>query len=200
MKRAVIFDFGGVLMKTVNYAPRHAWDARLGLEPGSVERIIHNDDSWVKAQTDANAIDAYWRDVATQLKLTDEEVQKLAVDFYSGDQLDQNIVSYIRDLRANGHQVALLSNDSVELLPKLERLGITSLFDPLVVSAHIGVMKPAPEAYQAVLGRLNRPADETIFIDDRLENIQGAAAVGIHGIHYKNVIDLPAALTNLLRT
>lgn len=49
-KRAVIFDFGGVLMKTVDYSPRHQWDDRLSLPQGSVEKAVHNSDSWTQAQ------------------------------------------------------------------------------------------------------------------------------------------------------
>lgn len=196
-KRAFIFDFGNVLMKTVDYTPRRAWDERLSLPPGSVERAVHNDDSWIQAQTGQIPLVAYWQDVAERLKLSSTDVAQLAEDFYSGDQLDMANIQLIERLRADGHPVALLSNDSLELLPKLERLGITHLFDPLVVSAQIRVMKPDAAAYQAVLSRLGRPAEGTVFIDDRQENIDGATALGIHGVLYTNDLDLESVLHNL---
>lgn len=52
------------------------------------------------------------------------------------------LVGYIRQLKERGHQIALLSNDSPALLGKLQKLEIDGLFDPLIVSAFIGVMKP----------------------------------------------------------
>lgn len=198
MKRALIFDFGGVLMKTVDYAPRLRWDDRLGLLHGSVERAVHNAESWVQAQTGAISPAVYWQDVAKRLGLSTDEVSQLSTDFYSGDVLDAALIALIRGYRAEGHSVALLSNDSLELLPKLNRLGITELFDPLVVSAQIGVMKPAAGAYQSVLDWLNLPPQATVFIDDRPENIDGARQLGIHGLHYVAGADLAAQLAPLL--
>lgn len=198
VKRSLIFDFGGVLMKTVDYGPRHRWDERLRLAHGSVERAVHNETSWLQAQTGRITPEAYWRDVGGRLGLDNTATQELSQDFYSGDALDETLVALIRGYRAAGHTIALLSNDSLELLPKLARLGIDALFDPLVVSAQIGVMKPEAAAYRAVLDRLQRPPGETVFVDDRADNVAAAAALGIHTVHYRAGMDLAAALEPLL--
>lgn len=190
MRYALVFDFGGVIMKTVTHAPRWAWDERLGLERGSVERTVHNTDSWRRAQTGELPLADYWADVAQQLGHDAKEMPRLEADFYSGDQLDNAIITLIRDRRAAGQKIALLSNDSPALLAKLDRLGIAALFNPLVVSAQIGVMKPDPVAYQVVLERLEHPAADTVFIDDMPANIAGARAAGMIGIHYTPGLDL----------
>ncbi|MEO0563417.1 MAG: HAD family phosphatase [Chloroflexota bacterium] len=199
-KRAVIFDFGGVLFKTRDYGPRHAWDDKLGLPHGSVERAVHNDQSWVATQSGKLSLEDYWADVSERLNISvTEAVTTLSLDFYSGDELDPEVLGIVRQLRLEGITVALLSNDTADLLhPRIDRLGITDLFEPLIISSEIGVMKPAPAAYKAVLEQLGRPADETIFIDDRQENIGGAKAVGIHGIHYVDGMDLRGVLNPLL--
>lgn len=197
-RRAVIFDFGGVLMKTVDHTPRLRWDARLGLPPGSVERVVHGSESWLRAQSGQLSTSAYWADVAAQLGLTADAVTQLAEDFYSGDQLDTTLIAIIHRLRADGHTVGLLSNDTAELLEKLTRLAVANVFSPLVISAQIGVMKPDIRAYQAVLQRLALPPDHVIFIDDRLENIAGARQAGLIGIHYVDGMDVAAALSPLL--
>jgi HAD superfamily hydrolase (TIGR01509 family) len=186
--RALIFDFGGVLMKTVDYQPRLAWDQRLGLQPGTVEQTVHNPTSWVQAQLGAIPTAEYWLDVQTRLGLTAAETKQLAVDFYSGDRLDESLVAAIR--ASNADVIALLSNDSVELRPKLERLALVDLFDPLVISAEIGAMKPDPVAYRTVLERAGCTPDDAVFIDDRPENVEGARRVGIEGVHYTPGLDL----------
>lgn len=196
-RKAVIFDFGGVLMKTVDYSPRHRWDAQLGLPSGSVERVVHGSPSWIAAQSGEIATEAYWADVAVQLRLSPDDTARLAHDFYSGDQLDLSLIALIRRLRADGHPVALLSNDVRELADKLVHLGIADLFDPLVISAQIGVMKPNARAYRVVLDRLNVPPEAAIFIDDRMDNIDGARAVGIASLHYAAGMDVAAALAAL---
>ncbi len=200
-QRAVIFDFGGVLVKTRDYSFRHAWDEKLGLAHGSVERVVHGIDAWIAAQSGRIPVDAYWRAVAAKLYLTHEEARfGLARDFYKGDELDADVLAVVTDLHEASHTVALLSNDSPQLMDRLRAFDIVELFDPLVISGEIGVMKPAPAAYLNVLYRLNRPGTDCIFIDDTRKNMIGAQALGIVGVHYHDGDDLRAALSPHLET
>lgn len=199
MKRAVIFDFGGVLMKTANQKPRNAWDERLGLAHGSVERVVHGSEAWRKAQLGEMSVADYWAEVARQLNLSQTEVEQLEQDYFSADRLDDDLITYIRELRMDGYSVALLSNDSPALADKLRSLGIADLFEPLVISGNIGVMKPHAAAYQAILSQLGRPPAETVFIDDMPANVAGAQAVGMYAIRYVDGMDLRAALAPLLK-
>lgn len=198
MPYALVFDFGGVLMKTASRAPRWAWDDRLGLARDTVERVVHGSESWRQAQTGQLDVAAYWADVAAQLSLSADDVAQLERDYFSADQLDMDMVAFIRERKAVGQRIALLSNDSPTLAGKLEALGIDSLFEPLVISAHIGVMKPAPAAYRAVLDQLGCAPHETVFIDDMPANIDGARAVGMHAVLYTPETDLRAALAPFL--
>lgn len=185
-------------MKTADHAPRLAWDERLGLPHGSVERVVHGSDAWRQAQTGLIPVEQYWQDVAATLKLNGADLAALRRDFYAGDRLDAALAGLLRRYRAEGFQIALLSNDSTELDAKLHALGITDLFDPLIISAHIGVMKPDARAYEITLERLGRPAPETIFVDDMPANIAAASALGIHALRYVAGMDLAGALEPLL--
>lgn len=198
MKAALIFDFGGVFMKTTDHSPRHRWDDRLGLAHGSIEKVVHGSESWRAAQTGVITPAVYRADIAAQLGLAEDDMADLFRDYFSGDQLDQSLVEYAATLHKRGYQVALLSNDSVELAPKLSALGISQLFDPLVISAQIGVMKPDERAYRAVLDKIGRRPAEAIFIDDMPANIAGAEAIGIKGILYTNTAALEQDLEALL--
>lgn len=187
-------------MRTLDYTPRHRWDDRLTLPHGRVEQVVHGSESWKQAQTGTLSVTNYWDDVAKQLQLSQSEIQQLAHDFFSGDVLDQELVGYTRELKAAGYPIALLSNDSPALLEKLHHLQIADLFQPLVISALIGVMKPDPLAYQSVLTQLGYQAKNAIFIDDMPANIAGAEAVGIHAIRYVSFAPFKDELTTLLAT
>lgn len=185
MQKALIFDFGNVIITTTDPTPRHRWDSLLGLAIGTVESHVHNQESWVKAQSGEISIDEYWADVQTHLNLSAEQTQQLSQDFYAGDTLDHQLLDAIRAWREQGVIIGLLSNDSVELRPKLQSLGIEDLFKPLIISGEIGVMKPNPDAYRAVCDQLPEIAvHNMIFIDDRADNISGAEAVGMIGVQY----------------
>src|SRR5574341_1772066 len=117
MARAVIFDWGGVLMRTADYTPRHAWDDRLGLSRGSVEAAVHGIAEWQAVQRGQIDSQDYHQALARKLELDADQVAALLRDFYSGDQLDSALVSLIHGLRAEGVRVGLLSNHTSDLPP-----------------------------------------------------------------------------------
>ena len=71
------------------------------------------------------------------------------------------------------------------------------LFDGAVVSAELGMLKPQPEIYQALLSENNLKASETVFIDDMPYNVKGAEAVGISGIQFVDAEQCQNALQRL---
>jgi putative hydrolase of the HAD superfamily len=194
MGKAVVFDWGGVLMRTADHSPRHAWDRRLGLSPGAVEAVVHGIPAWRAVQRGESTPETYWQAVAEKLNLSAGQLTRLRRDFYSGDRLDESLVALIRDLRGRDVPVGLLSNNSPELADLLADLGVGDLFDACVISAEIGVMKPDPHAYRAILDELEVRPQEAVLIDDSPENVEGARSVGMATIHFRPGMDLRAAL------
>jgi len=185
-------------MQTRDYRYRHAWDARLNLPLGSVERVVHGAESWRSAQRGQISEAEYWRDVAQQLALDAQDIPTLQREYFAGDVVDSTLTAYLQARRAEGHTIALLSNEVRSLREKLDAHALTPLFDIIVISAEIGVMKPDPAAYHAVLKALGRPAHETVFIDDMPANIDAANALGIQGVLYRAEMDIAATLAPLL--
>ena len=60
------------------------------------------------------------------------------------------------------------------------------MFDVLVFSCKEGYRKPEKEIYEITLSRLKSQPEETLFIDDREENIRGAESLGIQAILFEN--------------
>ncbi|GIX42736.1 MAG: haloacid dehalogenase [Leptospiraceae bacterium] len=88
-------------------------------------------------------------------------------------------------------KLALLSNTNESHKIFIEKhFVIFSYFDYKIFSFEIHLEKPEPEIYQYTLDLLNTKPENTIFIDDKLENIEGAKSIGIHSIHYKPTLDL----------
>lgn len=196
MTNAVIFDWGGVLMRTTDYEPRHHWDRRLNLPVGSVERVVHGSEAWMLAQRGKISSNEYWTIIGERLGLGPAQLSEFRHDFYSGDRLDETLLSLIADLRDRGILIGLLSNNSIELLDLLASQQINNLFDGIIISAQIGIMKPDPGAYQAILERLGATSDQSLFIDDAHENVEGAQAQGMAAIRFEpGMVLLPAILS-----
>jgi epoxide hydrolase-like predicted phosphatase len=200
MNKAVIFDWGGVLMRTLDYSSRHAWDHHLGLPSGAVESIVHGVPAWEQAQRGAITPEAYWEVVRESLGLDSEALAALREDFYIGDRLDKALVELIVDLHEREVLVGLLSNNTLDLYDALAAFELDQLFDAVVISAEIGLMKPDPAAYQAVLERLGVAPQQAIFVDDFPANVDGARAVGMEAVRFTPDLDLAAVLDSWLST
>lgn len=196
--QAVVFDYGNVLARTLNPTPRACWERRLGLASGALQSLVHNDGSWIAAQRGQLTPAAHWHEVGTCLGLTPHDTAALRAAFYQGDRLNTALVARIDELRAAGLHVALLSNFSVELYALLRQQELLQRFDHIAVSADLGVMKPEPEAYRAVLRMLALPAAACVFIDDQPANVAAARTLGMHGIVFRDNASCVADLAALL--
>lgn len=87
----------------------------------------------------------------------------------------------IRDLKAAGYKLYVLSNMSCEFIAHLRTFPVYALFDGEVVSCEEGVVKPEPRIYEILLERYDLDPSETLFVDDRPANIAAAERLGIRG-------------------
>ena len=196
---AVIFDYGGVLARTVDPEPRAAWERGLGLTPGTLTATVHDNRLWVAAQNGSIRSDAHWQAVGEALGLSESQLRGLRASFYTGDVLNQRLLVYIDRLRQQGMALGLLSNFSTDLRGMLEAQDLVRRFDHIAISAEIGVMKPDAAAYEAILGMLALPASACVFIDDLPANVAAAQASGMHGIVFEDTASCLTALEELLR-
>ncbi len=197
MIKAVIFDVGGVLVRTESQQKRRDWEARLGLAPGESEAIVFAGEMGTKAQSGAIGDEAHWAWIGQRLGLDEAALTAFRHDFWAGDVLDTDLVAYIRQLRPR-YQTAIISNATEGLRAALtNRFQIADAFDLIVGSAEEKVMKPDPEIYRRTLNRLGRKPEETVFIDDFAHNIAAADKLGMKTVHFRPEVDVPAALAQL---
>ncbi|MFN8468863.1 MAG: HAD family phosphatase [Caldilineaceae bacterium] len=194
MIQAVIFDIGGVLIRTEDHAPRRQLEQRLGLAPGAAEFIVFNSDGGLRTQRGEFTEEENWLRVQAELNLSDTDLADFRREFWAGDKLDGDLIDYIRRLHGR-YQTAIISNAMPGLMALVNgKYLIADAFDVIVGSGDVKVAKPDPAIFQLTLAQLGRQPDEAIFIDDSPTNIKGAQAVGMHTIHYTRGTDIPASL------
>ncbi len=100
---------------------------------------------------------------------------------------DKGLVKMIPKLKKA--KIALFSNSlgnlALETLKKRHLTG-KKFFDRIFISTKMHLAKPDKEAYRYVLKQLKVKPSEAIMVDDRIENIKPAKAIGMNGIVYKN--------------
>lgn len=92
---------------------------------------------------------------------------------------------WIEGLKERGYRVYLLSNygkTAFEAARDHGRLSFLPLVDGGVISYEVQSVKPEPDIYEALLAKYNLKAEESVFLDDRADNVAAAKALGFHGI------------------
>ena len=198
MIKALIFDVGGVLVRTEDPAPRQQLAARLGLSLRELYDAVLNNDTWNQVQLGHITNDEHWQAVGRQLGLTwPDQVNDFRTTFFSGDRLDRELLAFITNLHT-WYKIALLSNAPANLHDWIANEWNIALdtFDEIIVSAQEGIMKPDPEIYRIALTKLNVAPHEAIFVDDFAENVKAAQALGIKAIHFISPEQLLAELNS----
>lgn len=182
--RAIIWDLGGVLLRTIDYSSRDALADRMGLKRRDLEQIVFSTDSGMKAQRGEITSEQHWENLRGELGLSSEEMKSFLDEFFAGDQIDDQLVEYIRGLRPR-FRTGLLSNAFSNLREWLTKdMQIDDAFDEIIISSEVGIAKPDAPIYKLALDRLEVSPHEAVFVDDFLRNVEGARAVGMNAIHF----------------
>jgi len=94
--------------------------------------------------------------------------------------------------------MATLNNESLELnLYRIRKFALRNYFSVFFSSCFVGTRKPDPGIYRIALDMTQRSPSESLFIDDRVENIEGAKQAGMHAILCRNTTQLRRDLEEL---
>lgn len=180
---SIFIDFGGVIVRTEDKEPRRLQAEKLGLTSRDLEKIIFESESSHRASTGEITEDDHWQAVAETLAVTREAVDKITAEFFSGDRADISLIDFLRGLRPE-RKVCLISNAWSGLRTFITQQKIDDVFDAMVISAEVGLIKPDPRIYRLALAKLGARPEESVFIDDVAVNVAAARSVGMTGIEF----------------
>jgi len=106
---------------------------------------------------------------------------------------DDTVVALLRRVRAQ-MPLVLVTNATLELERDLASMGLADLADHVVSSARVGTAKPGREIYEIAAERAGVAAGRCLFVDDRPENVEAAATLGMTGLCYREPADLQRML------
>lgn len=183
--QAVVFDLGGVLLRTDDPRLRRELAESLGRTYAQLDEIVFNNPVARQAESGQATPEQVWAEVARMLNLTPEQVPDFRSAFFSGDRVDFPLVNFIGQIRGK-YRTGLLSNTWIRNLEQFvyEELSIPRVFDVVISSARSGRAKPGTEIFMEMLAALDVRAEETVFVDDNFENVAAAARLGIHAVRF----------------
>jgi 2-haloacid dehalogenase len=197
-RRVVVFDLGGVLLE---WNPRHLYRKLFAGDDAAMEAFLGSicTEAWNERQDAGRS----FADGVAELLPRHPQHARLIEAF--GARFDEMIpgaiddsVALLHELKHAGVPVYALTNWSSETFPaQRQRFAFLALFDGIVVSGDEGVIKPDPRIFRILLERYGIAAAEAVFIDDVAANAAAAAALGLHGIHFRSPALLRAELAAL---
>ena len=186
----IVFDFGGVLL---DWNPRYLYEKLFGNKE-QMEYFLANvcNDSW-NVQQDAG------RPLAEATVILQKQFPeyKLMIQRFYDDweimlkgEIPENTV-LIDQLKNKKYRLFGLTNWSGETFPiALEKYMFLHEFEGIVVSGDEKMIKPDKEIYLLLLNRYKLKAENSIFIDDNINNIKTANEIGFHTIHLNGNLNL----------
>jgi epoxide hydrolase-like predicted phosphatase len=184
--KTILWDIGGVLERTEDHGPRTAIAEKVGLHPDELSHLVFGRPDNYRIQRGEISLEEHIRNIAAALEVNHEEMDTILEPFFGGDRLDKDLVEHIRALKQD-YTTGVISNYMPPLRNKINDMwGIGDAFDTLVISSEVGVMKPDPEIYKIALERTQTSPEHAVFIDDFIENVEGARNLGMHAIHFKS--------------
>jgi len=198
MIRAVISDLGRVVLWFDNNIFLRKLAARAGKPFADVKAVIHGDLELFR-RFDAGAVTpcAFFERVTGLVgaDISYEAFFEMYNDIFS---LNAPAIDVLASVKAAGYKTLLLSNTDPERFAFVRRRFPEILFfDDYVLSYELKLLKPDPAIYLAAVRLAGAEPQECVFIDDMEENIKGAVAAGLAGIHYTPATDLAAELRKL---
>ena len=146
------------------------WANRLDYDKGNITSAEY----WLEiGRRSSTKIDASLIDQLTQ------------ADSESWMHFDEVMWNWLKDLRQAGKQMAILSNMPLDLGEALKAQSdrLTN-FDQVTLSYEVRSSKPEPAIYEHCLEGLGTSPERTLFLDDRIENVQGAELLGIRAMQF----------------
>jgi HAD superfamily hydrolase (TIGR01509 family) len=114
--------------------------------------------------------------------------------------IQPEILDLAKELRRSNIRTAILSNLLQPLAWFIKKRGKLRDFSPIIFTHEIGVAKPDPKSYEFVIKKLGLRAEECLFVDNRLDNIAGAEAVGMPVLLARNTAQTVDSIRQLIKT
>ena len=185
MVKNIVFDLAGVL---IDFNPRK-YLKHIGFDDKKIElfnTIIFNSEEWKKFDQNIYNVKDMFKELLKNYPQYQNEINLIS------NSLDYNYIlfeikenaEYLINLKKKNYNIYLLSDLSRDSYKFNQKFNFFNYIDGGVYSFEIGTTKPNNNNYIKLLDKYDLKPKETIFIDDRIENVEAANKLGIHGIQF----------------
>ncbi|MBS1802750.1 MAG: HAD-IA family hydrolase [Acidobacteria bacterium] len=194
----VLFDIGGVLLT-------NGWDHHersIVIEQFKLDRDAlesHHAKAFEAWERGELALEEYLDAVVFYEPRSFSREEFFAAVCAQSKELPNGALCILKELAASDKcRIGALNNEARETHEyRVKTFGLHNFFQQTFASCYMGIRKPDPKIYQRALGILGDSPERSLFIDDRLENVAAAAAVGMKAVRFTGEADLREQLRAL---
>jgi len=192
----IIFDVGGTLIGSHQVAPFQEFLAHVGLPASDddarrfhrklIANILAERDKAQGKGANHTELDQWWSKVfaktlAHRKDLVEEMLRWLIAGQF--ERLFDDTMPALQALAAMGIPLAVISNFGTHLRDLLARFGLLDFFDPIIVSAEVGIAKPDRRIFDLLAKKVNLPRHRLLYVGDHIgDDIEGAQSAGLDAV------------------
>ncbi len=196
--KTIIFDFGGVIGSDSD-----RWEdeyRKVVEESGLTAEKLHElyNKHWPKLSIGAELASTFWDEV---YELAPKKPIRGTLEKYYEDGVrgNKDVLLIAAKLREKGFKIGVITNTAVDWVDiKMRKFGLKDIFNGVYCSCTVGVAKPDPRIYLTAIQNMKTTVRETIFVDDREENLVACEKLGIKGLLFRDAAQLRLDLSELL--
>lgn len=195
MTKHLLVDFGEVISQPQSAAAIQGMAAVVGI-PTTTFRARY----WASREPYDRGLPAadYWEDVVGRRVRGAELLTLRRLDIESWTHLNFATIAALRAAHGRGAQLTLLSNAPSDLAAEVRGSAVLgALFALMIFSAELRLAKPDAEIFDTALALAESTPEETLFIDDRGENLDAARERGIRTHQFRRASDLQEELAGI---
>lgn len=181
----IIFDIGNVLLKftPMEFLKNNFKDEKL---VNSLYKNIFLSKEWIELDrgtiTDEEAIDRF----CSRDPKHENEIKEVMATWCEMHLPVEGTSEFLKSMKKKGYKIYLLSNYHLKAFELISsKYDFIRNVDGEIISYRVKLLKPEPAIYKALMDKYNLKPDESVFIDDTLQNIEAAKKLGLHGVVFK---------------
>ena len=195
MIKAIVFDWGGVIVYPVTRRIAKEVQERFGIDENKVVEVYHSD--LLRYEKGEVSSQDFWKNFCDKLenKLTTDDIKNI---ISTAEKERPGMIECIKKLKQH-YKVALLSNNNDFMVDFIRKNFDISFFYPAIFSNEVGITKPDKRIYLLTARRLGVKPKECLFVDDNIKNIKGARDVGMKAVHFEDYKSFKDELDSILK-
>ena len=186
MIKNIIFDVGKVLM---SYEPEKYMEG-LGFSKQEIEAVneaMFQHPFWNESDRGSLSSEELLEGFISHAPAYEDQIRRAYETVGKTIALMPHTIAWVREMKERGYRLYILSNYAERTFEQpRDQMEFLKFMDRTVFSFQCRMIKPEPEIYQYLCSRYDLIPEESIFLDDCLENVEAARGCGIHGIVFEN--------------